>query len=271
MNTRGFYWLALLISFSPLRVWAQPDRLQDELNSAYKGKTLLIRNFYSGDALRYDSNGQLTSPPIQGPWTLSGVEITGIAVAPSAIEINGNRMGALFENGKLRFKKIGKLQIHADRASSEKGSEAAIGLIFLDPQEDLRPLLPGYWQSYLSGTDPTSRREAWTSSIEKSDPTASPPAKVSPGAVSAPRAIHSPDPKYTKEAASLHFQGTSVLMIVLNVNGIAENIAILSPLGMGLDEQAVKAVQQWKFQPAINNGQPVRVQINIEIFFRCCR
>jgi protein TonB len=92
---------------------------------------------------------------------------------------------------------------------------------------------------------------------------------VSPGAVSAPRAIHLPDPKYTKEAASRHFEGVSLLMVVVNTSGSAENIAILDPLGMGLDEQAVKAVQQWKFQPAMKDGQPVRVQINIEIDFHC--
>ena len=79
--------------------------------------------------------------------------------------------------------------------------------------------------------------------------------------MSAPRAIHSPDPKYTKEAASRHIDGTSVLMVVLNSSGSAENIAILDPLGMGLDEQAVKAVQQWRFQPAMKNGQPISVQI----------
>jgi TonB family protein len=270
MNLRHFSCVVLLMSFLPLRVWAQTDQLQDKLNTAYTGKTLLLRNFYSGDTLGYGSDGQLRSPSIQGPWTLSGVEITGIVVAASEIEIKGNRMGAALEDGKLRFMKVGKLQMHVERDPSKKDSEVAFRQIFIDPQEHLRPLLPDFWQSYFSGSDPNSRRAAWTNSIEKSDPTASPPAKVSPGAVSAPRAIHSPDPSYTKEAASRHFEGTSVLMVMLSTKGIAENIAILSPLGMGLDEQAVKAVQQWRFQPAIKNGQPVRVQINIEIHFRCC-
>jgi TonB family protein len=269
MNARLFC-LALLISFSPLRVWAQIDRLEDQLNSAYKGKTLIIRDFYSGDTLRYGSDGKLSTSSLQGPWTLGGMEITGIAIAHSGIKIKGNRMGALFENGKLKFLKVGKLQIHVDRAPSDKESEAAIRRIFMDPQQDLRPFLPDYWQSYLSGTDPKLRRAAWDSSIEKSYPPDILPTKVSPGAVSAPRAVHSPDPKYTEQAASLHFEGTSVLGIVVNTKGIAENIAILSPLGMGMDEQAVKAVQQWRFQPAMKNGQPVRVQITIEILFRCC-
>ena len=270
MNLRRFFCGALLIFFSLLRVWAQTDHLQDELNSGYKGKTFLLRHFYSGDTLTYGSDGRLRSRSIQGPWTLGGVEITGIVVAPARIEIRGNRIGAVFENGKLNFMKVGKLQIQIDRDTSETNSEAAIREILIDPQEDLRPFLPDYWRSYLSGNDSKSRRTVWESSIEKRDPTSRPPAKVSPGAVSAPRVIHAPDPKYTKEAASKYFEGTSVLMVVINTSGSPENIAILSPLGMGLDEQAVKTVEQWTFKPAMKNGQPVKVSINIEIVFRCC-
>jgi protein TonB len=39
---------------------------------------------------------------------------------------------------------------------------------------------------------------------------------------------------------------------------------------MGLDEQAILAIRQWKFQPAMKNGKPVRVQIEIQMDFRCC-
>jgi len=38
-------------------------------------------------------------------------------------------------------------------------------------------------------------------------------------------------------------------------------------LGMGLDEQAVRAVSQWKFEPAMRGGQPVAVQLNVEVTF----
>jgi protein TonB len=39
-------------------------------------------------------------------------------------------------------------------------------------------------------------------------------------------------------------------------------------LGKGLDEKAVEAVQQYKFEPAMRNGEPVAVEVNIEVNFR---
>jgi periplasmic protein TonB len=39
-------------------------------------------------------------------------------------------------------------------------------------------------------------------------------------------------------------------------------------LGMGLDEKALQAVKQWKFEPAMKDGHPVAVQMNVEVSFR---
>jgi TonB family protein len=37
---------------------------------------------------------------------------------------------------------------------------------------------------------------------------------------------------------------------------------------MGLDEKALEAVRTWKFTPAMKDGHPVAVQINVEVNFR---
>jgi protein TonB len=37
---------------------------------------------------------------------------------------------------------------------------------------------------------------------------------------------------------------------------------------MGLDEKAVEAVKQYKFKPAMMQGKPVPVEINIEVNFQ---
>jgi TonB family protein len=88
------------------------------------------------------------------------------------------------------------------------------------------------------------------------------------GGVSAPRVLFSPDPEYSEEARKAKYQGTVVLWVVVGPDGRPRDIRVQRTLGLGLDEKAVEAVRQWKFDPARKNGQPVAVQINVEVNFR---
>jgi periplasmic protein TonB len=86
--------------------------------------------------------------------------------------------------------------------------------------------------------------------------------------VSAPRLTHNAFPEYSKEGRQKKIQGTCLLELVVGVDGLAHDIKVVRPLGYGLDEQAVKAVQQWKFDPGRKDGEPVAVTINAEVSFR---
>lgn len=86
--------------------------------------------------------------------------------------------------------------------------------------------------------------------------------------VSAPRAIYSPDPEYSERARKAGYRGTCVLWLVVDAKGQPRDIKVAHALGMGLDEKAIEAVRQWRFSPAMKNGAPVAVQINVEISFR---
>ena len=59
-----------------------------------------------------------------------------------------------------------------------------------------------------------------------------------------------------------------LLWLVVAPNGRPRNIRVQRSLGMGLDEKAIEAVSQWRFQPATLNGQLVAAQINVEVSFR---
>lgn len=88
------------------------------------------------------------------------------------------------------------------------------------------------------------------------------------GGVSAPRPIFDPEPEYSEEARKAKYQGVVVLWVIVGPDGRTRDVRVARSLGLGLDEKAIEAVSQWRFEPARKNGQPVPVQVSIEVNFR---
>jgi protein TonB len=88
------------------------------------------------------------------------------------------------------------------------------------------------------------------------------------GTVSAPKPTYQPDPPYTTDAKNASIEGISVLSLIVGENGQAKEIWVSRPLGYGLDEMAIGALDTWKFAPALKNGQPVAVKLTVEVEFR---
>ncbi len=87
------------------------------------------------------------------------------------------------------------------------------------------------------------------------------------GGVSAPKAIYAPDPEYSEEARKVKHMGTVVLWLIVGPDGKPRDIRVARTLGLGLDEKAIEAVRTWRFDPAMKDGKPVAVQINVEVNF----
>jgi TonB family protein len=92
------------------------------------------------------------------------------------------------------------------------------------------------------------------------------PRKVG-GGVSPPILLFAVDPKFSPEAKDKKVGGTVLVGLVVDEKGKPLYIRVIRGVGMGLDENAVEAVKQYKFKPAMENGKPVRVSINIEVNF----
>ncbi len=79
------------------------------------------------------------------------------------------------------------------------------------------------------------------------------------GDVTAPKAIHSPEPEFSEAARKAGYQGTCVLSLVVGADGRPRDIRVVRKLGMQLDEKAIQALNEWKFEPAQKGGKPVAV------------
>jgi len=80
--------------------------------------------------------------------------------------------------------------------------------------------------------------------------------------------LSKPKPEYTAEGRSLKLEGDVVLDVVFLSNGTMKVNRVISGLGHGLDEAAVRAAQQIKFKPAKREGQPVDFPARVRIEFR---
>jgi protein TonB len=93
------------------------------------------------------------------------------------------------------------------------------------------------------------------------------PYKVGDG-VTAPKPTSRVDPSYTEDAKRAKIEGSVTLKIVVDRNGVPRDIEVVKPLDAGLDQNAITAVSQWRFEPGTKDGQAVDVIANIEVNFR---
>jgi TonB family protein len=87
--------------------------------------------------------------------------------------------------------------------------------------------------------------------------------------VSLPRILREVKPQYTSDAMRAKIQGAVLLQCTVRPDGSVTDIQVMRSLDprFGLDEEAIKAARQWRFAPGTRMGQPVSVQITIELTF----
>ena len=85
--------------------------------------------------------------------------------------------------------------------------------------------------------------------------------------VTAPKVRLAPAPEYSAITQYEKYRGVVVLNLIVGTDGKVYRVRLLRPLGMGLDEIAVAGVQTWRFAPSTHKGQPVAVEMNIEVAF----
>lgn len=92
--------------------------------------------------------------------------------------------------------------------------------------------------------------------------------QVGNGVVS-PVPLISPKPAYTSEAMRAKIQGVVLLQCVVEPDGSVNRCSVQRSLdrAFGLDQEAVKAAQRWRFKPGTRLGEPVAVQVGIEMSF----
>ncbi len=82
-----------------------------------------------------------------------------------------------------------------------------------------------------------------------------------------PNFLHTEKARYTEQARTNRVQGTVVVSAVFTADGRITSIRVIRGLPDGLDEEAIKALNKFRFKPAMKNGQPVSTKMSMEFTF----
>jgi TonB family protein len=82
-----------------------------------------------------------------------------------------------------------------------------------------------------------------------------------------PVLLYKKEPAYTQAAIAAKLEGTVTLAFTIGTDGKPRDISVVNGIGMGLDEQAVAAVSQWKFKPASQDGTRVEASTTATVNF----
>jgi TonB family protein len=80
--------------------------------------------------------------------------------------------------------------------------------------------------------------------------------------------LYKPEPAYSAEGRERKIQGDVVLEVIFLASGQMKVTRVVSGLGFGMDDEAIRAAQRIRFTPAMRDGKPVDIPARIRIEFR---
>ena len=93
------------------------------------------------------------------------------------------------------------------------------------------------------------------------------PIRLVPGSKMSPVLIYEVKPKYPPEAQADKLEGTITVDAIVDTTGAVYEAMVVQSIP-ALDQAALDAVKQWRFQPALLNGEPVAVVCSVEFTFK---
>jgi TonB family protein len=275
----------------------------DSLQSRYQGKQVILRDFYCGSELKFDMEGKQVRGRPSGAWTLCrDIRIEKIWIKDGNLEIEGQRVFLFYDSNQQQFRNV--LEIMDKKQAKGLANRQRVAIeallppnpddqivstmldkLFYSSEEEFAKAVPDFWKPFfrrLIGPNAASKPASGSAAPpgEETQRTASTGQNSQEaadnggnevfhigGAVKPPVAFHQPDPDYAEEARQASFQGSLAMTVVIGPDGKVYRPRVSKPLGMGLDEKARDKVLTWKFKPATKDGQPVAVEVSVEVQF----
>ncbi|MBB5342148.1 energy transducer TonB [Tunturibacter empetritectus] len=240
-----------------------------DIKARLKGKPLYLRGLWREDKLHFDSQGALIGNSSTVTFTVCGFDLKSVKLKSDKLILEGPRVGLELADDKQTRVQL-DFPMHIEIAASPSGDYGpALDAVFVDGLDKLVPSMPVYWKSYAEKNFlPPSSAATPTAPSANSD-SQSPnttPRKIA-GAISPPKLVSSVMPNYNSVAKDKKYGGSVLMNFWVGSDGKISHLSVRRPLGLGMDEDAMAAVERYVFKPAMENGKPVTVELNIETAF----
>jgi|GEM_PF-820663 len=144
------------------------------------------------------------------------------------------------------------------QAHSNKLLSDALDNVFAQPFDSrMMESMPGFWKLYYAAA-------AAKTDYKPADPNVLRQSEVDKKA----RLTSTFEPPSNEYAQDHGVAGICLYHVVIGADGKPGEIAVARPIGFGLDENAVDSIRKATFDPAIKNGIPVPVMLDLVVEFR---
>jgi hypothetical protein len=143
-------------------------------------------------------------------------------------------------------------------AHANKVLEEALGNVFAQGfDERMMASMPGCWKLYYDAVSAKADYQPADSNVLRQN-------MVDTKA----RLKSTFEPGSNQFAQDYGVAGISEYHVVVGADGKPVEIAVARPIGFGLDESAVDSIRKATFEPAVKDGKPVPVLLNVVVEFR---
>jgi outer membrane biosynthesis protein TonB len=144
------------------------------------------------------------------------------------------------------------------QAHSNQLLRDALDNVFAQPFDTrMMESMPGFWKLYYAAA-------AAKTDYKPADPAVLRQSEVDKKA----RLTSTFEPQSNEYAQDHGVAGICLYHVVIGADGKPGEIAVARPIGFGLDENAVDSIRKATFEPAIKNGNPVPVMLDLVVEFR---
>ncbi len=153
---------------------------------------------------------------------------------------------------------VGTVTTTTSPAHSARLMREALAVVFSQGLDDrLIATLPSFWKLYFeAAAHQTDYRPADTAIYRQNN--VDQPAKL----------LTQLEPPSNGFAQANGVAGMALYHTIVGADGKADQIVVARPIGFGLDESAADTIRKASFQPAMKDGKPVPVMVDLVVQFR---